>query len=171
AVVQCRGGKEEAKERFIYNGIHNCESAQQLMGGSKACTYGCLRFGDCVKVCNFDAIRMNSNNLPEIDEKKCTGCGLCVKACPRSIITLIPKKERVYLACVSQNTAKTVKAACSVGCIACKICSLPKFTPSGGITMEGNLPEMHYDKEHAFEGALQKCPNKCFIKDPGELPE
>jgi ferredoxin len=31
------------------------------------------------------------DNLAKIDPEKCKNCGMCAKACPRKIITVVPK--------------------------------------------------------------------------------
>ncbi|MBN2355471.1 Fe-S cluster domain-containing protein, partial [candidate division KSB1 bacterium] len=140
--VHCQGGFKEAKERSIYQGLDDCRAAVLIGGGSKACRYGCLGLGSCVKACPFDALYMNDNGLPVVIEEKCTGCGVCVLTCPRDILELIPVHQKVYLACRSLDKAKAVKNICKVGCWACKICVSPKVMPSGAIVMEGNLPEI-----------------------------
>ncbi len=142
AVIRCQGGNKESKKRFRYQGIGTCRAVNSVAGGSKACIYGCLGFGDCVRVCPFNAMEMNDNNIPEINEDKCTGCGLCVKACPRNIIGLISKNQKVYLGCVSQDKGKMVKEICSIGCFGCSLCASPKITPDGAIMMKKNLPEI-----------------------------
>ncbi|MFN7170072.1 MAG: 4Fe-4S binding protein, partial [Candidatus Omnitrophota bacterium] len=53
-----------------------------VSGGDKLCYYGCLGGGDCVKACPFGALIMNENELPEVIEELCTGCGLCWGKCP-----------------------------------------------------------------------------------------
>ena len=163
AVVQCRGGKQEAKERFIYQGIEDCHAALLLAGGSKACRYGCLGLGSCAKACPFDAIHMNDNGLPVVDEDKCTGCGVCVLTCPRGILALVPKSQPVFLACVSQDKGKEVKSICSAGCFTCKICVNPKFLPSEPIEMIGNLPKIKDPCHPEMAVAVSKCPSKCFV--------
>lgn len=40
----------------------------------------------CMKVCPEDAIYKGRNGLVQIDQKKCTGCGLCQEACPYDVI-------------------------------------------------------------------------------------
>lgn len=47
----------------------------------KACKAGCLGCGKCVKVCAFDAIKVE-NNLAYIDPLKCKLCRKCVNECP-----------------------------------------------------------------------------------------
>ncbi|KPL19029.1 MAG: hypothetical protein AMJ92_04815 [candidate division Zixibacteria bacterium SM23_81] len=164
AVVRCRGGFKEARTLFQYYGLQDCAAAQLAAGGSKACAYGCLGLGSCVRVCPFEALTMGDNGLPLVDDKRCTGCGLCVSACPRGIIQLIPRSAQVYLACVSQERGKKVKAVCSVGCIGCGLCSKPKVTPSGAITMADSLPVIDYTKGAGeLVVAVHKCPTNSFV--------
>lgn len=40
----------------------------------------------CMKVCPEDALYKREDGLVEIDQKKCTGCGLCEEACPYDVI-------------------------------------------------------------------------------------
>ena len=44
-VLRCKGGREEALERFEYMGPGDCRSNYILLGGNKACSYGCLGGG------------------------------------------------------------------------------------------------------------------------------
>jgi heterodisulfide reductase subunit A len=46
---------------------------------------GCHR---CEKVCDFDAISVNENDIAEVDDLKCKGCGACVISCPARAIDL-----------------------------------------------------------------------------------
>lgn len=165
AIVCCQGGKEESKNRFVYQGISTCKASNLTAGGHKACIYGCLGFGDCLKACPFNAIRLSDNCLPVIDEEKCTGCGLCVKSCPRNIIGLIPESQKVYLGCVSLDKGKVVKEFCKVGCFGCTLCASPKVTPDEVIIMKGNLPAVMLEKIkdwNILNNAIAKCPAKCF---------
>ena len=171
AVICCRGGKDEVGEKFLYRGIEGCLPASLLQGGFKACSYGCLGLGSCVKACPFGALQMGENGLPVVDEEKCTGCGMCVKACPRNIIRLIPRSQEVYVACVSKDKGKDVRSICSVGCFGCGVCA--KLASQGAIIMDGNLPHIHLDGQ--AEGhpgvfdigkiakAVEKCPAKVFV--------
>lgn len=89
ATVRCGGSCEKRPRINAYDGVTSCAVAASLYGGETGCTYGCLGYGDCVTVCNFDAIAINpETRLPEVDFDKCTACGACVKACPKSIIEL-----------------------------------------------------------------------------------
>jgi electron transport complex protein RnfB len=165
AIVRCQGGKGKAKDRFEYRGVQDCHAAELVAGGHKACTYGCLGMGSCVKACPFGAMTMGEDGLPVVFEDKCTGCTLCVSACPRGIMDMLPRSQSVFVACVSKDKGKKVKAICSVGCTGCKLCASPKVTPSGAITMEGNLPKLDYRRGDTFELAVQKCPKNCYVTE------
>jgi len=162
AVIKCGGGKSLASERADYYGIIKCEAAELVAGGAKGCTYGCLGYADCKVVCPFDAIVMSADGLPVVDEAKCTACGLCVEACPRDIIELVPCDNRIVVACNSKDKGAVVRKVCKVGCIACQICV--KQAP-GGYVIADFLAKVVYDKgDQIAEPGMVKCPTKCIIK-------
>lgn len=168
AFVRCRGGKDKAKDKFEYKGVETCRAAMLVSGGHKACMYGCLGLGDCVRVCPFSAIVLGATGIPIIDEDKCTACNKCVVECPRDIITLIPREQSVVLACVSKDKGKKVRDVCTAGCFTCGLCVKPDVAPSEAITMGGeNLPLIHWkrgqDLKKLLENAVKKCPDKCFV--------
>jgi len=78
-------------------------------------------------------------------------------------MALIPRSQKVFLGCVSQDKLKAVKSVCSVGCFACKICTIPKVTPSGAIKMEGNLPVIQDIHSEELFAAVEKCPSKSYV--------
>jgi electron transport complex protein RnfB len=161
-VLRCRGGCEEAVEKFDYIGPGDCRSNYILLGGNKACEYGCLGGGHCVGVCPFNAIKIGPDRLPIIDREKCTACGLCVKECPRHVLELIPRSQLVFLACKTLEKGKAVKNVCKVGCIGCTLCV--KACPyEGAIAMDGNLPKMDYTKCVSCGICYAKCPTKSFV--------
>lgn len=166
AVVRCRGTKENCPDRAVYQGIEDCKAASLIDGGAKGCAYGCLGMGTCVNACKFGAMQMGENGLPVVLEEKCIACGECVRACPRGIMELMPKSQHVYVACVSKDFGKNVKAVCKVGCIGCSMCANPKTTAEGLITMDGKIPVIHYDKVanpwEDLKNAVEKCPTKSF---------
>ena len=169
AVLNCQGGAQEAKERFHYQGVQDCRAALLVGAGAKACRYGCLGLGSCASACPFGAISMSENHLPVIDEEKCTGCNICVISCPRSVLSLLPRSQKIFLACRSLDKARAVKDVCTVGCFACKICVTPKVAPTGSIVMVGNLPEIRASDSPELYTALDKCPAKCYVLR-GERP-
>jgi Na+-translocating ferredoxin:NAD+ oxidoreductase RNF subunit RnfB len=161
AKLICRGGIAEAPRRFVYQGATNCRVAALLLGGPKACVYGCIGMGHCATVCPFNAITMGPDNLPIINEDKCVGCGICVRDCPKQVLRLLPKSKLVYLACANHDKARAVKKVCKVGCIGCSICV--KNCPTDALTMVDNLPVMDEAKCIDCGICVHKCPTKSFI--------
>ena len=160
-VILCGGGKIESKSLATYIGVENCAAASLAGGGGKACAYGCLGFGDCSRACPFDALSISEDGLPEVDLDKCTGCGVCVEACPRNLIVMRPRSEEVVVACSSLGTAREVKKVCKVGCVACGLCV--KVCPVDAITMESNLAKIDPEICNNCGDCIEKCPTKCII--------
>lgn len=165
AVVLCKGGLKEAKKKFLYDGLPDCNAAHLLSGGGKLCAYGCLGHGDCVKACTFNAMYMDVNELPVVVEELCTGCTLCVSACPRDIMAMIPKKQKIFIGCVNPEKGKAVKDVCDVGCTGCTLCANPKTTPSGDYVMEGDLPVINFqDNKNLIAGAF-RCASESIVHE------
>ena len=160
ATVRCGGSCEKRPRINAYDGVTSCAVAASLYGGETGCTYGCLGYGDCVTVCNFDAIAINpETRLPEVDFDKCTACGACVKACPKSIIELRkkwPKQRAVYVACMSKDKGAVVMKACKAGCIGCGKCE--KVCPFGAITIQNNLAFIDSWKCKLCRKCVNECP-------------
>ncbi len=121
ARVKCAGGNSRCGTKYKYNGIASCRAAASLYGGQKSCFYGCLGLGDCVRACQFEAIKI-IDGVAVVDENKCTSCGKCVKACPKNLIELIPESCRFTVYCSSLDRGALVRKICSVGCIGCRLC-------------------------------------------------
>ncbi len=160
AYLHCAGSRDKAPEKYRYDGIRDCAMAANLGGGPKACEYGCMGFGSCVKACKFDALHMGKDGLPVVDWKKCTGCGACVKTCPKHLFDLLPDSTSIYLACSSHGKGKAVKDVCSVGCIGCGICA--KQVEGDAVVMKDNLPSVNYDVSPNLILAHYKCPTKSY---------
>lgn len=164
AVLHCNGGSKRVKDRFNYQGLEDCLLANLVLGGQKECIWGCLGFGTCAKACPFGAISMSEEKLPVVDYDKCKACGKCVAVCPKKLFSLIPITQDIYVACSSHDTAKDTKAVCSVGCIACGICTRVKDSP---FYLKENLSGIDYSKatnRETMEEAAVKCPTKCILK-------
>ncbi len=168
AVVHCQGGLGRCEQRCDYEGIEDCRAAHLLSGGPKACVYGCLGLGTCADACLFGAITMNEERLPVVDLEKCTACGICMRVCPRGLISLLEARYKAYLGCSSRGRGKSVKSICSVGCITCGLCA--KKEPHGAIVIENNLPVLDYEKGAGhFAVAADVCPMNCFVVEEPEL--
>lgn len=160
AGLRCYGGRG-AGDKFIYQGLKDCQAAAQLLGGYKLCAFACLGFGDCQRACPFGAIRMSAEGLPVIDRELCTACGECVEACPRNLMVLMPIKDKVWVGCSSNDPAKIVARACEVGCIACKKCE--QVCPVGAIKVVENLAVIDYDKCTSCGECVEACPRKIIF--------
>lgn len=156
AYVKCAGTCEKAKEQFVYDGVEDCEMLAFVPGGgAKACEYGCLGFGSCVKACPFDAIHI-INGVAVVDREACKACGKCVAKCPRQLIELVPYKQKIFVGCSSKAKGKAVTSACEVGCIGCKKCE--KACPSGAITVTDFCAHIDYEKCTGCGECKAACP-------------
>ncbi len=90
----CTGG-DRANVRYLYEGIPSCRAQMMLDDGKRQCDKGCLGYGDCVKACLFDALKIGSEGFPVVDEEKCVGCGACERTCPKNILTVKTPSERL----------------------------------------------------------------------------
>jgi len=157
-IVHCGAHYADRLGRTEYRGELQCAAAN-LVTDVQGCTYGCLGFGDCARVCNYDALHV-IDGLATVDYEKCVGCGACAKVCPRNIITITAFKSSQMLAvtCSNKDKGKDVIAVCNVGCIGCGACA----RTSSLFTLEDNLSTINYD---AYEPAcglevLEAC-RKC----------
>jgi Na+-translocating ferredoxin:NAD+ oxidoreductase subunit B len=168
ARILCKGGNNEAaRKEAAYKGPENCAVMALISGGDKLCLYGCLGGSDCVNACQFNAMYMDDNGLPVVIEELCTGCGLCVKACPRSIIEVHPIEREVFVFCKNLDDPKTARKVCSVSCIGCAICSRKS---DGGVIMKDNLAIIDYSKLDLSKIPFEKCSTEAigFIRKKKE---
>jgi Na+-translocating ferredoxin:NAD+ oxidoreductase RNF subunit RnfB len=162
AVVACQGSKDHAPLKGKYTGVKTCRAAKLSAGGTKLCAWGCLGFGDCTAVCQFGALTMGTNELPQVDYAKCTGCKICVAECPQQIIRDVPRDRQGAIAiCSNRNPLKAmVMKTCKTGCIKCELCV--KNCPEQCIVMEKGLPVVNYTKCTSCGTCVAKCPTKVF---------
>jgi RnfABCDGE-type electron transport complex B subunit len=164
AVVHCTAAYDQRLGRTDYRGERTCAAAN-IISGIQGCTYGCLGFGDCFNSCDFDAIDM-VDGLPRINYQNCTGCGACIKACPRNIISRVPFKadRMLVVACCNKDPGPAVKKVCTVGCIGCKACQ--RVTDIFNIKDNvATIDYQQYDpsKQEELDAALGKCPAEAMI--------
>lgn len=159
AQVMCSGTYEHALKKYHYEGAMDCVAAARLGGGDKLCPYGCIGLGSCVDACKFDAISV-IDGIAVVDYKKCSGCGMCVNTCPKSIIKLIPFDSKHWVGCASRDKGPVVRKYCDVGCITCRICE--KKCESGAISIIDNVAVIDYEKCTGCDACVSACPRKII---------
>lgn len=158
AVVHCCGDWDATRDRIDYEGARTCAAAK-LLGGKGACSYGCIGFGDCARACPYDAICMEKG-IARVDNRKCTGCSLCVASCPNKIITVERDTMKTAVLCASRDKGAVARKNCTAGCIACKKCE--KECPVQAIVVENNLAVIDYAKCIDCGRCAEVCPVKCI---------
>ena len=160
AEVLCAGTNNCAKHRFTYEGLTDCYSAEVLGGGDKFCASGCIGLGSCVEKCAFGALSI-VDGVAVVDREKCQSCGVCVAACPKKIIRLIPEDTSYFVKCVSPEKGKDVRLYCEAGCIGCHLCE--KACKAEAITLSGgNIASIDYGKCNGCGACAEKCPRKII---------
>ncbi len=159
AQVMCSGTLECAEKKLRYKGVSDCRAAAALGGGEKLCPNGCIGLGTCADVCPFDAIEIK-DDLAQVNYMKCQGCGLCVTACPKGIIKLIPYDSKHWVGCSSRLKGIETRKSCDVGCIGCGLCA--KNCPEGAITVKDNLAIIDYSLCTGCDICTEKCPRKVI---------
>ncbi len=126
AVLRCSGSHAVRPQTNKYDGAENCTIVSNLYAGETGCQFGCLGLGECVSVCNFDALAMDPvSGLPVVDAENCTACGACVEQCPRDLFELRPKGKkdrRIFVSCRNMDKGSAKKIGCEVACIGCQKC-------------------------------------------------
>jgi Na+-translocating ferredoxin:NAD+ oxidoreductase subunit B len=162
AVLKCGGSCQASPSKQRYQGPPSCAVANGLFAGEGGCAFGCLGQGDCVAVCAFEAMHMNpETGLPEIDPGKCTACGACVKACPRTLFKLRPfgpEGRRVWVNCRNTERGAPALKNCSAACIACGKCERICRAIAQAITVENNLATIDPAKCTTCGVCVPACP-------------
>jgi Na+-translocating ferredoxin:NAD+ oxidoreductase RNF subunit RnfB len=160
AHIYCQGTTDHTSKRFDYKGTMGCTAAHGLFSGPNSCTYGCLGFGDCAAVCQFDAIYIHKG-IAFIDSSKCTACGMCVATCPKNLISIIPKHgDAVTVKCKNKWPGAQTRKNCTVGCIGCQKCF--KVCEYGAITMDGPLAVIDQEKCTQCGACIPVCPTHAI---------
>ena len=166
ARLLCAGGSHVAPKKALYDGIESCAAAVAVSGGGKACPWGCVGLADCAVSCDFDAIRMNEFDLPEVDVEKCTACGDCVVACPLDLFVLMPLDHTLIVQCRSLLEGEAATDLCAVACNACGRCAVdaPEV-----VSMRDGLAVVDYEKiDRASPVAAARCPTGAIRWVEGE---
>lgn len=162
AFVACQGNCDRANKDYDYYGIEDCRMMSFVPGGGpKSCNSGCLGFGTCVKACPFDAIHV-VNGVAVVDREACKACGKCVAACPKHLISLVPYRAKLAVACASTDKGPVTMKACQTGCIGCGICV--KNCPSQAVAVTEFHAVIDQEKCTGCGTCAEKCPKKSIIQ-------
>ncbi|MDR1251850.1 MAG: RnfABCDGE type electron transport complex subunit B [Treponema sp.] len=163
AVLACQGSSIHAPPRGKYTGLQTCWGAKLSTGSTKLCSWGCLGFGDCVKVCKFGALALNSEKgLPVVEYSKCTGCRLCVNECPQGLLKSIPGDQKGAMTlCSNLNPIRQMVAkTCKIACIKCGLCV--KNCPQQCISLDSYIPVVDLTRCISCGTCVEKCPTRVF---------
>lgn len=162
AYIACQGSCEKAGMDYDYTGVQDCRMMSFVpAGGPKSCNSGCLGFGTCAGICPFGAIKVE-NGVAVVDRDACKACGKCVEVCPRHLITLIPYKSKMAVACSSVDKGPVTMKACQVGCIGCGLCV--KACPAQAVSVSDFHASIDQEKCTGCGACAEKCPKKAIVK-------
>ncbi|MBQ6825191.1 MAG: RnfABCDGE type electron transport complex subunit B [Clostridia bacterium] len=170
AFVACNGNCEATHKIAKYEGVKSCYAASMMYGGTNACRFSCLGFGDCAAACPSNAICMN-DSIARIDTSRCLGCGICSNTCPKHIINMIPQKTETVVMCSNTQKGGDARKACKNACIGCKKCE--KACPNEAITVINNLAVIDHKKCTNCQACVNECPTGCLktVSFPDRLNE
>ena len=162
AYVACHGTCDATERKYDYTGLKSCIAANLVYNGDKTCTYACLGYGDCARVCPKDAIRIE-NGVALVDPQKCIGCGMCVRECPNHIIKLVNDTVTVVVQCSNHDKGAITRKLCTNGCIGCMKCQ--KACPNGAVKVENSLASIDYSLCTGCGACVEVCPVHCIHED------
>lgn len=160
AVVMCNGTSKNTDTKLNYSGVKSCKMASQLFGGPGECTYGCIGFGDCVNVCQYDAISL-CDGVARVNPLACRACKMCMNTCPKHLIKLMPLNEaKAAVMCSNHDKGAAAKKACNAACIGCMKCV--KTCEAGAVSVNNFLAEVDFDKCTACGKCAEQCPTNAI---------
>ncbi|MDE7389673.1 MAG: RnfABCDGE type electron transport complex subunit B [Lachnospiraceae bacterium] len=159
AVVHCNGSDDNTSKGMRYQGIESCLAATQLYAGMGDCSYGCIGFGDCMKACEYNAITV-CNGVAAVNSNLCRACGACVKACPKGLIRIEPKKPHAVVKCSNCDKGALTRKSCKVGCIGCMKCV--KVCENGAVKVENFHAIIDPDKCTGCGKCAEGCPQSII---------
>ena len=142
AVVKCRGHLQTSEYIMDYDGPKTCKAAKLYYN-----------------VCEYDAIHI-VDHIAKVDEDKCIGCSACARVCPNSILELLPRSQKTYVACMNKDKGVDTRKVCSNGCIGCKKCE--RVCEFGAITVENNCAHIDPEKCTNCGKCAEGCPVHCI---------
>lgn len=178
ARVKCQGDNSKTTKLYdLDTEMKTCATATLYFGGDKSCWYGCLGYGDCVKVCPVDAIEINARGIAVINEETCISCTKCVKECPKNIIEMMPENQKVTVLCNSKDKGAQARKSCTVACIACGMCvrACPvKVKDADGniinaVAVTNNLAKIDSDLCINCGLCSMKCPTNAIVNEIKEV--
>ena len=162
ARLRCAGGSDVAVQQAEYRGLASCAAASTVSGGGKACSWGCLGYGDCAVSCTFGAIVMTETGLPVVDPVLCTACGDCVDACPKGLFVIQPLEQKLLVQCRNLVGSDDVRTLCAVACTACGKCVMD--AAPGLISVETGVAVIDYSiNALADRKAIARCPTDAIV--------
>ena len=111
--------------------------------------------------CQYGAIVIR-NGKAVVKKDKCTACTACTRACPKSIIEMMPK-EKTYakVVCSNKDKGAVARKVCEVACIGCGKCV--KACEFSAVVVENNLARIDPAKCTACGECVEVCPAECIV--------
>lgn len=159
AFVRCNGNCNATTDKYSYIGTPTCAASEKFYNGKGSCQSGCLGFGDCIAVCDNNAISI-IDGIAVVNPQKCQSCGKCEKACPNHLIVMRKESQSVIVRCSSVDTGKVTRSVCKNGCIACKLCE--KKCSYDAVHVNNNHAEIDPEKCTHCGACAEACPAKCI---------
>ena len=161
AVVLCRGHHGNAETKLEYSGVKSCRMAMQIFGGPKECVYGCLGYGDCMAVCEYDAIQL-CDGVAKINPLACRACRQCVKTCPKGLIEMLPLEQtNAAVLCKNHDKGALTRKECKAGCIGCGICV--RNCPNEAVKVVDFHAVIDQEKCTGCGVCAKKCPRHVIV--------